>query len=145
MIYLLDTDTCSLAMKRRHPELIASIKTFAPAELKVSSITIHELEFGLRRSERETRLRRVVESFLDRVEVLGFDSLAAAESGAVRAELAAAGMLIGAYDTLIAGHARAIGATVVTNDVREFTRVPQLLVENWVATDGRARRPRERP
>ena len=131
-MYLLDTDISSYLMKRRHPGLIERVQAFAPGELKISAVTVYELEFGARRSGRP-EIRRVIRAFLENVEVLLFDSLAAREAGKIRAHLAAAGTLIGAYDLLIAGHARSLGAVLVTNNVREFSRVRDLRLENWAA------------
>ncbi len=133
-MYLLDTDICSYLMKRRHPALIERVRSFAPRELKISVVSLFELEFGARRSGRP-EIRRVIEAFLENVEVLLFDPAAAREAGAIRALLTAKGMLIGAYDLLIAGHARSLGAVLVTNNVSEFSRVSDLRLENWVEPD----------
>jgi tRNA(fMet)-specific endonuclease VapC len=131
VIYVLDTNICSYLMKRTQPALIERVKTFAPRELKVSVVTLFELEYGILRSERREHLRRVVRAFLENVEILTWEASAASEAGAVRAELATAGNLIGAYDLLIAGHVRSLKATLVTNNRREFSRVPGLQLEDW--------------
>ena len=102
--------------------------------MKVSVITAFELEYGARRSQRHEHLTRVIHAFLDNVEVLAFTMAAGREAGAIRADLAALGNLIGAYDLLIAGHARALGATLVTNNVGEFSRVDDLSIENWATS-----------
>ena len=130
-MFLLGTDICSYLMKRTHPALIEWVRAFESRELKISTVTVYELEFGARRSERYEALSRIIRAFLDNVEVLPFDAAAAREAGAVRAELTGAGTVIGAYDLQIAGHARALGAVLVTNNVREFERVAGLRVENW--------------
>lgn len=135
-MYVLDTDVCSYLMKRSQPALIEKVKTFAPRELKVSVVTLFELEYGVLRSERREHLRRVVRAFLENVETLAWEASAAFEAGAVRAELAAAGSPIGAYDLLIAGHARSLNATLVTNNHREFSRVPGLQLADWAAAGG---------
>jgi tRNA(fMet)-specific endonuclease VapC len=132
-MHILDTDVCSYLMKRTQPALIERVKSFAPRELKVSAVTVFELEYGILRSERHEQLRRVVRAFLDNVEVLDWTAPAAREAGAVRAELAAAGTPIGSYDLLIAGHARSLKATLVTNNLREFSRVSGLRLEDWAA------------
>lgn len=133
-MYLLDTDVCSYLMKRSHPGLIERVRTFRPRELKVSVITRYELEYGVMRSGRGNELSRVIEAFLDNVEVLSFDVSAASHAARVRADLAAVGSVIGAYDLLIAGHARSLDATLVTNNIEEFGRVAGLSVENWTAS-----------
>jgi tRNA(fMet)-specific endonuclease VapC len=130
-MYVLDTDTCSYLMKRSQPALIERVTTFAWRELKVSAVTLFELEYGVWRSERRDHLRRVVQAFLENVEVLAWTSVAAYEAGAIRAELAAAGTPIGAYDLLIAGHVRSLEATLVTHNLREFSRVSGLRLEDW--------------
>lgn len=132
MTYVLDTDICSYLMKRTHPALIERVRGFQPGELKISVVTVFELEFGLLRSQQQERLRPIIEGFLVNVEVLPLTSDAAAEAGAVRMELEASGTPIGAYDLLIAGHVRSLDATLVTNNLREFSRVPGLRLEDWV-------------
>jgi len=119
-------------MKRSQPALIERVRTFAPRDLKVSVITLFELEYGILRSDRPDSLRRVVRAFLENVELLAWTESAAREAGAVRAELAAAGSPIGAYDLQIAGHVRSLGAILVTNNLREFSRVAGLRLADWV-------------
>ncbi|MFL6237057.1 MAG: type II toxin-antitoxin system VapC family toxin [Thermoanaerobaculia bacterium] len=133
-MYILDTDICSYLMKRSQPALIERVKAFAPRDLKISVITLFELEYGIQRSDRRDMLRRVVRAFLENVEFLDWTESAAREAGAVRAELAAAGSPIGAYDLQIAGHARGLGATLVTNNLREFSRVSGLRLEDWMSS-----------
>lgn len=130
-MYLLDTDICSYAMRKRSPRIVAQISTHAVGELKVSVVTQFELEYGARRSDRSNELLVVVESFLANAEVLPFDFAAARQAAIVRAALTASGRPIGQYDMLIAGHALSLGATLVTNNVDEFRRVDGLRVENW--------------
>lgn len=132
-MYVLDTDICSYLMKRSQPALIDRVKAFAPRELKVSVITLFELEYGILRSDRPDALRRVVRAFLENIELLTWTEAAAREAGAVRAELAATGSPIGAYDLQIAGHTRSLGATLVTNSHREFSRVSGLGLADWVS------------
>ena len=132
-IYLLDTDICSFVMKRRYPALQQRVEAFAAGSLKVSSITRFELEYGVRRKHSSADLERVVAAFLFNVEILAFDGEAARRAGDVRARLDKIGNPIGAYDLLIAGHALSLGATLVTHNLRELERVPELLVEDWTA------------
>lgn len=131
-MFVLDTDICSYLMKRSHPVLIERVKTFAARDLKVSAVTVFELEYGILRSQRREFLRRVVRAFLENVEVLDWTAPAATEAGAVRAELAAVGSPIGAYDLLIAGHVRSLNATLVTNNSREFSRVSGIRLDDWM-------------
>lgn len=130
-MYLLDTNICSYSMKRRYPALIDRIRGFAPGELKVSVITVYELEYGVKRSGR-SGIRKVIEAFLQNVEIILLDAKAAREAGAIRAHLSLARTPIGAYDLLIAGHARSLDAVLVSHKTKEFSRVPDLRLEDWV-------------
>ena len=97
----------------------------------VSSIVLFELWFGVARSNRFERNAGVLRSFLSLVDVLAFSDDAAIAAGELRATLKAAGTPIGPYDLLIAAHAVRLGATLVTANMREFSRVPGLKLENW--------------
>ena len=101
-------------------------------ELCVSAITVGELFFGVERSAQRIENRRAVEEFIGNLTVLPFTARAAAHFAQLRAELVSGGLVCGAYDMLIAGHARSEDLIVVTNNLREFRRIPGLMVENWV-------------
>jgi tRNA(fMet)-specific endonuclease VapC len=99
--------------------------------LCISTIVQMELLQGAALSARADHNRQEVERFCARLEVLAFDENAAAHSAEVRAVLQKKGQTIGAYDSLIAGHARSFGLVVVTHNIREFTRVDGLRCEDW--------------
>lgn len=128
--FLLDTNIVIFALRDRTPTLRERL-TEHFGRMAVSAITVAELQYGIERSSDPARNRRAADEFLSLVEVQPLSVPAAEHSGEIRAALAAVGRPIGAYDVLIAGHARAAGLTVVTNNVREFDRVPGLLVEDW--------------
>lgn len=135
--YLLDTNIVIFALRDR-PDIVRRRFSGARDQLAVSAITVAELAYGSERSSEPDRNRAAVAEFLGMLEVLDMDSNAAEHAGRLRAELAARGTPIGAFDTLIAGHARSRGLIVVTNNMREFSRVDGLLVEDWsAATPGR--------
>ena len=90
-----------------------------------------ELAYGAEKSAAVARNQAVVEGFLARLDVLDYDLAAADSTGQLRAELARAGTPIGPYDAMIAGHARSRGLILVTNNTREFARVPGLRLEDW--------------
>jgi len=136
MVYLLDTNVV-VAMLRRHSMRLAQIIEQRRDQVAVSAITAMELEYGAERSQRTELMRAAVDQALILLTVLDFDRAAARAAAKVRAELAALGTPIGPYDTLIAGHARSRGLTVVTHNAREYSRVPGLTVEDWVAEYGR--------
>ena len=136
MILLLDTNTCIYLIRQRPPEVLRSFDDYAIGDIGVSSITAAELYFGTQKSRRTDQNERALEQFLLPLTVAGFDSNAASKYGHVRAALERAGTPIGPLDTLIASHALALGVTLVTNNVREFERVPGLKVDNWVGAGG---------
>lgn len=130
--YLLDTNICIYTIKNR-PEAVRRTFTECDGQMCVSTITQMELIYGAEKSAAVSRNLKDVEGFLSRLEIKQFDSSAAAHTGQIRAELARAGTPIGAYDQMIAGHARSLGLIVVTNNVSEFSRVPGIRIENWVS------------
>lgn len=129
--YLLDTNICIYTIKNR-PDSVRKHFIEHDGQMCVSTITQMELIYGAEKSAAVAKNLKVVEGFLARLEVKAFDASAAAHTGQIRAELAAAGTPIGPYDQMIAGHARSLGLIVVTNNVSEFSRVPGIRVENWV-------------
>lgn len=98
----------------------------------ISAITLSELEYGAAKSSNPQKNQAAIMQLLLVLEVLPFDDRASMEYGGIRAYLEKQGTPIGPLDTLIASHARAEGLVLVTNNVREFERVPGLRVENWV-------------
>jgi len=129
--YLLDTDTCIYTIKRKPVHLKRMFNAHI-GQLCISSITWGELITGAEKSNQVQRNLQDLEGFAARLEILDFDRNAATHFGQIRAELARTGESIGAYDSMIAGHARSAGLIVVTNNQREFNRVNGLRVENWV-------------
>lgn len=131
--YLLDTNIVIYTMKNRPPEVRSRFNQHAN-QLCLSSVSYGELVYGCAHSARPEENLAQVESFVARLELLDFDAAAASHFGDLRAELRAAGQLIGPWDMMIAGHARSRGLILVTNNQREFQRVAGLRLENWVAT-----------
>jgi len=131
VIYMLDTNICIYIINQRPPQVRARFEGLRYGAVVVSSITGAELAFGVAKSG-SPRNQDALEKFLAPLEVLPFDSEAMYAYGALRARLQAGGQPIGALDTLIAAHALAVGATLVTNNLAEFDRVPRLACENWV-------------
>jgi tRNA(fMet)-specific endonuclease VapC len=129
--YLLDTDVCIELLKGRDPRLDARLRRCTAGEVGVSTITVCELTYGAHRSAQVARNQAALAAFFLPLVLVPFDAQAAALAGEVRALLARAGTPIGAYDLLIAAQALALGVPVVTNNEREFRRVPGLQLENW--------------
>ena len=129
--HLLDTNVVICAMRDRPAGLRERFDEHR-GRLCVSTITEMELAYGVARSQRVAENALALEGFLARLEVWDFDSAAAQHCGDIRAHLADTGMPIGPYDAMLAGHARSHGLILVTNNTREFERVPGLRIEDWV-------------
>lgn len=129
MKYLLDTDSVSFAL-RGHGEVGAQIRARKPSNLCMSAITVAELRYGADRKGSK-KLHALIDTITTAIEVVSFDEAAAAEFGRIGSTLAERGTPIGEYDVLIAAHAVALRRTLVTNNVKHFSKVPGLLVENW--------------
>ena len=129
--YMLDTNNVIYTMKNK-PDSVRERFKKHHGRMCISSITYMELVYGAERSSNPDRNLRSLEGFVARMDVLPLDDSAAAHAGQIRAELARLGMPIGPYDELIAGHARSQGLVLVTNNEKEFARVPGLRTENWV-------------
>ena len=132
MRYLLDTNTCIYMIKRSPPDVFDRFKTLHVGDVGVSAITCCELQFGVANSSRPDENQLALTEFLSPLEVRDFPSAAAIAFGKIRAHLQRVGTPIGNYDLLIAAHALYEGFTLVTNNTKEFERVPGLKVENWI-------------
>ena len=129
--YLLDTNIVIYTMKNR-PQRVKRRFQQHHGQLGISTVTIGELVFGAEHSQQTERNLADLEALAARLEVLPFDNQAAYHFGQIRAALYRTGQPIGPYDMMIAGQARAAGLKLVTNNVKEFERVPGLLLENWI-------------
>ena len=129
--YMLDTNIISDLIRNPHGKAAKRIARVGEANVCTSIIVAAELRYGCAKSGSKT-LRKAVEDLLGEISVLPFDAPADAEYGAIRAQLEAVGTPIGSNDLLIAAHACATSATVVTANADEFKRVHGLKVENWL-------------
>ncbi len=132
MKHMLDTNICIYLIKKKPPEVLIRLKKTRLSEIGISSITLSELEYGVEKSERRHQNKAALAEFVAPLEVFPYDDLAAARYGHLRSFLEKQGKTLGALDMLIAAHALALQLTLVTNNVREFNRVPELKIENWV-------------
>ena len=131
MTYMLDTNICIYVMKNRPEKVLERFRKELDSGICVSSITLAELEYGMKNSSNPAKNERSLLKFLFPLSVLPFGPAAASEYGEIRAYLQKRGMPIGPLDMLIAGQARAEKLILVTNNVREFERIPELDLENW--------------
>lgn len=130
-MFMLDTNICIYLINERDKALRERFEANA-REMSISSITYAELCYGVAHSARVAENARELEAFRIDLDIRSFDQDAGEHYGEIRHALAKRGRPIGANDLLIAAHARSSGATLVTNNVGEFGRVPGLRVENWM-------------
>jgi tRNA(fMet)-specific endonuclease VapC len=130
-MYLLDTNACIRILNGSSEPLVTRLRSHAPSEIRVSSVTRAELLYGARRSARVAENLRLLDAFFAPLVSLPFDDSCADQYGALRASLAAAGRPIGPNDLLIAATALAHDVTLVTHNLREFSRVAGLKNEDW--------------
>jgi tRNA(fMet)-specific endonuclease VapC len=132
MRYLLDTNTCIYIIKRAPSTVFERFKSLHVGDVGVSAITYCELEFGVAKSSKPDQNQLALTEFLSPLEVLNFPATAARVYGSIRAHLQHAGTPIGNFDLLIAAHALFEALILVTNNTKEFRRIPGLKIENWV-------------
>jgi len=133
MKYMLDTNICIYLIKQKPIRVMEKFSAHSVGDIGVSSITVGELWYGVAKSERQEANEQALEQFLLPLIVSEFDEEAAEVYGGIRAALEKEGRPIGAMDMLIAAHAVSLGVVLVTNNEREFSRVPELIVENWTS------------
>jgi tRNA(fMet)-specific endonuclease VapC len=131
MKYLLDANVCADYLNGRHASVIERVQAHRPTEIAISSIVEAELCYGVHRSVHQSRNQARLDAFLSNFERVPFDSMAASAYGKIRRALEAKGTPIGPNDLFIAAQAVALGLVLVTDNVKEFQRVPGLRVENW--------------
>ena len=130
-MYLLDTNICIYAIKGKYPRIAEKLLSIRPDEIKVSAVTVMELEYGAAKSKWGDRSREAMRAFLAAFEVLPFTEADADVCGLLRVGLAFSGTPIGAYDIMIAAQGISRGLTVVTHNTNEFQRVPGIRLEDW--------------
>ncbi len=134
MIYLLDTNVCIGYLNGRSPSVREQLHKRQPTDIVVCSVVKAELFYGAGRSQDPERSLAIQRRFLRLFHSLPFDDAAAELAGPLRAQLASLGRPIGPYDLQIAAIALANNCTLVTHNVREFERVPELIIEDWEST-----------
>jgi tRNA(fMet)-specific endonuclease VapC len=132
MNVMLDTNICIYIIKQKPQAVLERFSSFPMGAVGISVITLAELEYGVSKSKQPVRNSEALEEFISPLEIAVFDRPATIAYGNVRALLEKRGHPIGSMDLLIAAHALSLGVPLATNNVREFKRVPNLRVENWV-------------
>lgn len=131
MHYMLDTNICIYTAKGTHPKVSARFNRLAVGEVGMSVVTYGELHFGAQKSVRPKESLRKLGVLLEVIPVLGIGSGAGEHYGRLRLALERLGLPIGNNDLWIASHCLDLGLTLVTNNEREFRRIPDLTIENW--------------
>ena len=132
MRYLLDTNICIYLIKKRPSKVLERFRQHSPQDIAISTVTLFELQYGVEKSQYRQRSEDALAKFLLPLNLIDLDRSSAVEAATIRAQLEMEGMPIGAYDLLIAGLARSLDMTLVTNNTREFERISGLHLENWV-------------
>jgi tRNA(fMet)-specific endonuclease VapC len=129
--FLLDTNIVIYVLKRRPLEVLDIFNKNA-TRMAISSITLSELIYGAEKSQKIESNLEAIDDFISHLDVLPYDANASQHYGSIKVALQKKGHIIGENDIHIAAHARSHGLTLVTNNVKEFKRVPNLALENWV-------------
>ena len=132
MTYMLDTNICIYAIKNKPEQVLKQLHTHLDDGICISSITLAELAHGVQKSLYPEKNEEALLQFLTILDILEFNDLAAMEYGGICAYLQRQGTPIGTMDMLIAAHAKSEDLVLVTNNLREFERVPHIKLENWV-------------
>jgi len=135
MEFMLDTNICIYIIKQKPLDVINRFKQIESSQIGISSITLSELFYGVSKSSKPAQNQIALAQFVAPFEILPYDDDAAQYYGGLRAHLEKRGMTIGSLDMLIAAHALSIASTLVTNNEREFSRIPNLKIDNWVKNE----------
>ena len=132
MRFMLDTNICIYIIKQKPPNVIERFYQTEISEISISSITLSELLYGVSKSSKPEQNQIALTQFIAPLDILSYDDEAAQYYGELRVHLEKQGRPIGSLDMLIAAHALSAKCVLVTNNEKEFTRVPKLKIENWV-------------
>jgi len=134
MKYLLDTNICIYIINEKPKKVLRKFEQYPVDEFAISSITHAELQYGVAKSKHKTKNQEALDEFLLPLTILPFHGKGLVERyGRIRAFLESTGKTIGPLDTLIAAHALSLNLTIVSNNIDEFSRIPNLKCENWVS------------
>ena len=132
MMYLLDTNICIYIINNYPKKVVKKVKTLKPNQIKLSAISLAELEYGVSKSKFREKNRDALINFVSAFDIIPFDDEDAEVFGVIRTDLEKRGQIIGAYDMQIAAQAISKQLILVTNNESEFSRVNGLKLENWL-------------
>ncbi|HVV67896.1 MAG TPA: type II toxin-antitoxin system VapC family toxin [Gammaproteobacteria bacterium] len=131
MKYMLDTNICIYLIKKQPEQLLNKFKSCKSGDVCISTITLAELMYGVGKGQHSQKNKSALEEFISPLEIMPFDQEATTHYGHIRAWLEKNGTPIGPLDLMIAAHAKSLHTTLVTNNKKEFIRVPKLKIEDW--------------
>lgn len=129
---MLDTNICIYIIKKKPEKIFQVFSTLNVGDICISSITYAELQYGIFKSQHKEKNKIALINFLAPIDILNFTDKAAVCYGEIRAVLEKKGQIIGAYDLLIAAHAFSEGFSLVTNNIKEFSKIPRIKLLNWL-------------
>lgn len=132
MKLMLDTNTCIALIKRKPTHALQEFNEYRVGDIGISAVTLAELRYGVAKSQHQAKNQAALDEFMLPLEFAAFDESATLAYGALRATLEKQGTPIGSLDTMIAAHALSLGVALVTNNTREFQRIPGLVVVDWI-------------
>ena len=132
MMVMLDTNTCIALIKQKPAHTLQKFSKYQVGDIGISAVTLAELRYGVFKSQHQAKNQAALDEFILPLEIAAFDEPATTAYGELRATLEKRGTPVGPLDTMIAAHALNLGATLVTNNTREFNRVPRLKVVDWI-------------
>ena len=133
MKLMLDTNICIFIIKQQPAHVLKRFLEYQAGDIGISSITLSELSYGVAKSQYIEKNLKALDEFIVPLEVLAYDEKAALVYGSIRSNMEKAGTPIGSMDMLIAAHAVSLGVTLVTNNKREFMRIPELTIIDWAS------------
>ncbi|MEA5512087.1 type II toxin-antitoxin system VapC family toxin [Crocosphaera sp. UHCC 0190] len=131
-MYMLDTNICIYIIKKRPSTVLTRFQTISSEDLYISVMTVAELQYGVEKSNAKNKNQEILDDFISRLQVLPWEETAVQYYSKIRNYLEAKGTPIGNMDMLIAAHCQTENYILITNNIREFERIPDLKVENWM-------------
>jgi len=131
MRFMLDTNICIYLIKKKPKKVLNKLRQYDITDICISSISYAELQYGVNKSSKREQNQEALSAFVAPLEIIPFDEQSATQYGELRSYLEKQGNVIGSMDMLIAAHALNLSLPLVTNNIREFKRIPRLDLENW--------------
>ena len=132
MKLMLDTNICIAIIKQKPKDILQKFNTYQVGDICISSVTLAELSYGVAKSQHHEKNQAALDEFILPLEVVDFDSTAASTYGILRANLEKQGTPIDALDNMIGAHALSLNLTLITNNTKEFNRISDLKMINWI-------------